>query len=208
VNSRPDFRRPVHVHAAPRGEQCTVSATSPCRPAITRAYSAAWPAGVFVPKQPASNSADPNAPALVATSAVRRRRGRPIFWRGASAGSSGETTRSTALSLGATTLQAPKRAAQRSRNPAIPELRARWRRRVRSELLPTPTARTSDTGPRCPPTTPAAPGQPWTAPGRAGAVRRAGVVAVTGGDRSGVDDPATCVKPRPPSRPRRYDDPA
>jgi hypothetical protein len=63
-NSRPDFNRPAQVHdAAPRGQQFTLSTDSPCVLAIARAFSAACPAGVFVPKHPASNSAGANAAA-------------------------------------------------------------------------------------------------------------------------------------------------
>src|SRR6202042_2953926 len=65
VNPRPDFKRPAHVHdTAPRGEQFTLSTVNPCVLAIARAYSAACPAGVFVPKHPASSSAGANATAL------------------------------------------------------------------------------------------------------------------------------------------------
>lgn len=85
VNARPDRRRPVHVHdAALRGAQATLSIVSPCLPAITRAYSAACPAGVLVPKHPASNSAGANATAArrAATTGVSLRRGRPVSSRG------------------------------------------------------------------------------------------------------------------------------
>jgi hypothetical protein len=38
LNSRPDFRRPVHVHdAAPRGEQFAVATVNPSVLAIARA---------------------------------------------------------------------------------------------------------------------------------------------------------------------------
>src|ERR1700759_1835715 len=58
VNSRPDCRRPVHVHAtSPRGEQLTLSIVRACALAITRARSAACSAGVLLPKHPATNSA-------------------------------------------------------------------------------------------------------------------------------------------------------
>jgi hypothetical protein len=64
VNSRPDCSRPLHVHdAAPRGEQFTLATVNPCALATARAFSAACPAGVFVPKHPASNSAGAKAAA-------------------------------------------------------------------------------------------------------------------------------------------------
>jgi hypothetical protein len=75
----------VHVHdAVPRGEQLTLSTANPWFPAIARAYSAAWPAGVFVPKHPASNSAGANmaAPRRAATIGLRLRSRRPISSRG------------------------------------------------------------------------------------------------------------------------------
>jgi hypothetical protein len=76
VNSRPDCRRPVHVHAtSPRGEQLTLSIVSPCPLAITRARSAACSAGVLLPKHPATNSAG------VKTTTLRRAAARGLTWR-------------------------------------------------------------------------------------------------------------------------------
>jgi hypothetical protein len=84
INSRPDVRRPVHVHdAAPRGEQFAVSIVNPCVLAIARAYSAACSSGVFVPKHPASTNATANPPAPQgATSGITLRCPRPIISRG------------------------------------------------------------------------------------------------------------------------------
>jgi hypothetical protein len=85
LNSRPDCKRPVHVHAtSPRGVQLTLSTVSPCVLAITRASSAACSAAVFVPKHPASSSAGAKATALrrAAASGLTWRSERRISWRG------------------------------------------------------------------------------------------------------------------------------
>jgi hypothetical protein len=82
VNSRPDCRRPVHVHAtSPRGEQLTLWIVSPCVMAIRRALSAACSADVL--PHPATNRTGANTTALrhAVASGLTWRSERRISWQ-------------------------------------------------------------------------------------------------------------------------------